>query len=296
MTQSTVAPDVSPDGHQPYPPHRPHRRRRWLWVVGAVGVLMAIVVGVIVGMFVLREDPGAKPLGEAVEEFRQEPDGPATLGEISRPEPGVYAATGAGQEAISFPPLSQDDGAIIPTTVQHESDGCWTFKVAYNEAHWQSWRYCPGDGPDTIVERGGQTFQRWDLGATSVENTSTFVCDPPALVLARDPVSGTTWDHACEGTNTQVSGTTLTEGPYTFVGEDRLQIGGEEVSAHHYRQSRTITGAQTGEQTVELWIEAESGLPLRSARSFEVGSDSPVGTITYTENGWWQLSSRRPTT
>ena len=93
-----------------------------------------------------------------------------------------------------------------------------------------------------------------------------------------------------------MSGVTRTDGSYTFVGEERLLIGSEEVSTYHYRQARTITGAQTGEQEVELWTEVDNGLPVRSERSFRVDSSSPVGTITYTESGWWQLSSRRPTT
>ena len=231
-----------------------------------------------------------------MEEFRQQAGGPTTVGRIPRPEAGVYTATGVGREEISFPPLSQDDGAIIPITVRHESDECWTFEVAYNEAHSQSWRYCPGDDGRTIFERDGRTVQRWDLGATSLENISTFVCDPASVVLVRDAVVGETWNKACDGSNTQVPGSTRTEGTYTFVGEERLRIDDDEVSTHHYRQTQTITGAQTGTQTIELWIETESGLPMRSERSFQVGSSSPVGTITYSEDGWWQLSSRRPTT
>jgi hypothetical protein len=290
VTQSTVAPDVSSDREPP------RRSPRWRWIVAAVATIVIVGVGVVVALFVVREDPAAKPVGEAIDEFRQENQVPAPTSDILRPEAGVYEATGDGREAISFPPVSQNDGTTMPVTVQHEPDGCWTLEIDYNEAHWQTWNYCPGDATGRVVERGGQTYQRWDLGAASVENTSTFVCDPPSVVFAPDDAAGATWQQSCEGTNTQTSGSTTSAGPYTFAGDELLLIGGEEVSTRHYRQVRAISGSQIGSQTAEIWIAIETGLPVRSTRSIQIDSSSPVGTITYTENGSWQLTSLRPTT
>ena len=90
---------------------------------------------------------------------------------------------GEGRETISFPPVEQDDGTTMPASIRHTADGCFTFKIDYNEAHWQDWHLCP-EG-NTLVERGGRTFQRWDFGVTTVENLATFVCDPPAPFAVR---------------------------------------------------------------------------------------------------------------
>ena len=83
--------------------------------------------------------------------------GPATL----RPPEGVYEYAGEGSERISFPPVSQQDGAVIPGTVTHGADGCWVFRLDYNAAHWQDWRYCPSGG--VIADTGGRTHQTLGL-------------------------------------------------------------------------------------------------------------------------------------
>jgi hypothetical protein len=66
------------------------------------------------------------------------------------------------------------------------------------------------------------------------------------------------------------------------------------VDVHHYRQERTLTGAQEGVDLVDIWLAAESGLPVRMGRDVEVETDSPVGAITYTESGQWELTALTP--
>jgi hypothetical protein len=255
--------------------------------------MVVAAIAIVVAVFVLREDPGAKPVDEAIEEFRTDEDSSSANVDASlTPPAGVYTATGEGQESLSFPPISQTDGAVMPATVTHHPDGCWTFTLDYNEAHTQTWRYCIDESNRTLVEQGGQTFQRWDLGALTVENTSTFVCDPPAFAFDPDAIPATEWNQRCEGTNSQTAGVTVSVGPYVFLEAETLTVGGDDIATHHYRQTRTLSGAQTGTQTAEIWIAVDDGLPLRIERAVELDSSSPVGTITYTENGWWQLTSR----
>ena len=148
--------------------------------------------------------------------------------------------------------------------------------------------------PRRLLERGGQTLQRWDLGATTISNTSTFVCSPPVIAFAASDVVGSTTEQGCEGTNSEVAGATTSAGRQVFVGEDPLSIEGVDVQTHHYHRTREIAGAQTGEEQTEMWIETATGLPLRMERTIRIQTDSPVGDITYTEAGWWQLQSRTP--
>lgn len=287
--QKMAAPTPSPDSDA-----KPRHHRRWPWVVGIVAAIVVIPLIVLGVLYVNRERPGAKPLDEAVESYREGVTSTSSTPDQDRPTAGVYSAMGTGHAALSFPPLSQEDGDVLPVTVQNDADGCWVVRLDYNQAHWQTWNYCPGDTAGSVVEKGGQTHQRWDLGATKIENTSTFVCTPPAVTVMPDAEPGTTWDASCEGTNTQVADTTISAGPYTFVGEEQLTIGGETVSAQHYNRSRTMSGAQTGEESSDVWFAVGTGLPVRSERSLRIESSSPVGAITYTEDGSWQLTSLQP--
>jgi hypothetical protein len=72
-----------------------------------------------------------------------------------------------------------------------------------------------------------------------------------------------------------------------------LTVDGVAVDAWHFRQDRTITGAQEGGKTAEMWFR-EDGLLLRSERDIEVRSPSPVGDITYTETGSVELTGLEP--
>jgi hypothetical protein len=290
-TALSSATSAAPGNHRSLPPHR--NRRRWL-VAGIVTILLAMTIGSLLALFIMREDPKAKSLNEAVNEFRETQPPILEAPAARQPVPGVYVATGEGSENLSFPPLSQHDGTTMPVTVVHTVGGCWALAIDYNDAHRQTWDYCVSDDAETIVERGGQTFQRWDLGATTISNTSTFMCDPPVIASAVSDAVGSATEQVCEGTNSQVSGATTSAGRQSLVRDEPLAIEGVDVQTHHYRRTREITGTQIGEEQTEMWIETSTGLPMRMERTIRIQTDSPVGNITYTEAGWWQLQSRTP--
>jgi hypothetical protein len=56
-------------------------------------------------------------------------------------------------------------------------------------------------------------------------------------------------------------------------------------------QRRTLTGAQTGRQRAGLWF-AMNGLPLRNERKITVNTETAIGSVTYTEDGSFTLTSR----
>lgn len=282
-----------------------HGFLRWWLIPVAVAAVVIVGFGVTMILFLTREDPDPMPVEDVIAAFRStttsstttsapRPERSTTTSSVAllRPPEGVYVMEGEGGEAISFPPVSQDDGETMPATITHDPDGCWTFTLFYNEAHWQDWQLCP-DGDD-LVEMGGHTFQRWDFGVTTVENLSTFVCDPPALFLVRDADEGSTRSRSCDGTNDRVDGTTRSAGTLTFVGVEALLIGEESLDALHVRRDNVLSGAQTGGDVSDLWFSAIDGLPLRGEREAVVESDSPIGDVSYTEQGWWQLASTIP--
>ena len=78
------------------------------------------------------------------------------------------------------------------------------------------------------------------------------------------------------------------------LGDDTIDVGGTKVAAHHFEQLRTLTGAQTGSQENDVWFATSNGMPLRNDHHNMIKSDSPIGKVTYTENGTFVLQSLRP--
>ena len=217
-----------------------------------------------------------------------QPANPAVL----RPAAGVYSYRGSGTEHLSVPPKDQAQGPTMPATVTHRGDGCWTFRMDYSSQHWQTWIYCPRAGG--LVELGGKTFERWDFVFTKYDSTSSFTCSPPSVAIRAAMHAGDEWSQRCQGTSSGTKGAAVTTGPYTFVGDDSVAVGGTQVPAYHFRQVRTLSGSQTGNQTADLWFAKSDGLPLRNVRTVTVHTDTIVGTSTYTEHGSFQVASLQP--
>lgn len=90
-------------------------------------------------------------------------------------------------------------------------------------------------------------------------------------------------------------GEVTSAGPYTFVGEELLDIDQHRVTTLHYRRVRTLGGGQRSTEDVDTWFDAATGLPVKNSRVITVRSDSPLGTVTYTERGSFTLASLTPT-
>ena len=210
-----------------------------------------------------------------------------------RPAAGVYQYRGEGTEHLDKPPVTQTQGPDIPGTVTHLEGQCWRLRVDYSTNHWQSWDYCPaGSG---LTENAGAFFQRLDLVVAKVDTTSTYTCDPPVDAIRATQQAGDQWMQECRGTSTGSDGEVISSGPYTYVGPERLDIGGTEVAALHYHRLRNLTGGQTGTEDVNVWFDAATGLPLRNQRVITVHSGSLIGGVTYKETGSFQLASMNPT-
>jgi hypothetical protein len=274
---------VDPDA----PERRAHRKRR-RWASVAVAAIALLVIGV-VALFVASQDR-ARPV--SVEEARDRLGTAATdEGDEDRPDEGVYRYEGTGSESLSVPPLSQDQGPTMPATVEHLDDGCWSFRLDYSTNHWQVWDYCPG--AEGLTERGGSTWQRWMVGTTALTNLSSFEC-PSSLVVPTERTAGQRWNARCEGTNELVDGASVSAGTTEFVGDETLDVGGEQVPVAHFRSERTMSGSQEGTDRADWWFAADTGLLVRNRRTIEVRTATPVGTSTYREEGEFRLAELEP--
>ncbi len=270
---------------------RHHHRVRIVLLAAATIVLLAFAYPTV--RYTLRSHPKAKSISSAIKQFRDKTSIPQSASNsFLRPAAGVYRAVGQGGEKIAFPPNSQSDGAVLPITVRDLANGCWNWRIDYNTAHWHEYTFCPKDAQLLLVSQ--QNFQSWDFGMTHITNLGEFTCTPARPIVEQQPQAGKTYMHYCTGKNSAVAGASITDGPATFVGVTTLNIGGTPVRAIHQDRVQSLSGSQRGEIHEDWWFATDTGLPLRAERHYTVTSDSPLGTINYTENGSWQLSSIRP--
>lgn len=289
----TVTPPIEPETSPPPAQRRRHHPFRLAGAGLAVVVLAALAISV--GRYVFRSHPAPKSVDAAVEDLRAQGTTPET-GAVSfaRPAMGVYTATGEGRESLTPPPNSQDDGATMPITVRYLTDGCWNWHIDYNVAHWHEYDFCP-QGTELLLV-GQRNYQAWDYGAMKVSNVGEYTCEPPAPIVVEDPKPGQVFQHSCSGGNSAAPGPSLTQGPSTVLGPEVVNIGGTDVPAIRQHRVQQMTGTQNGVVTEEWWFAADTGLPLRCDRTYDIKSGSVIGDITYHEEGSWQLASLEPRT
>jgi hypothetical protein len=87
-------------------------------------------------------------------------------------------------------------------------------------------------------------------------------------------------------------------GTATFVGREPVVVGDASIPALHTREDVQLSGDQTGEVHFDIWFAAASGLPLKETHRIRVVSPAPppLGHVTYSEEGAWQLRSTTPRT
>lgn len=268
---------------------RTERWRRVLLVIVAV-----LVVGGVVFWAVIWRNRGADEASrsEVLERFRSEQRSTEETADLLRPAPGVYSYQADGEEGLSILNTRQRWGPAMPATVVRGENGCWNLRLEYSTLHWREFRYCADQR--VLDEVGGTIYQAFDFGAV-VGETTEFVCDPPVPSIRLDAGSGDHWPARCTGETVTQKSTVVSEGTNTFVGHEQVDIGGTSVDALRYRQERTLSGAQTGDEVTEYWYAARDGMMLRCTHRATVVSPSPIGDVTFSASGSFRLSSLDPT-
>ena len=265
-----------------------HHRRRWI-ILGVVGGIVFLLVAGVATILLTREEATPVSFRDASRRFEQAHPAVSANGGMLAPAEGVYEYRGHGSDKLSVLPFEQAHGPTMPGTVVH-GKSCWTFRIDYSTHHWQDWTYCPR--PDHgLNEKAGRTFQRWDIGVTSIDNHSKFACTSPILVPGMQ--RNDRFPQVCKGRNDQIPGETTSAGGTRYLGMTNVVVGGEKVPAYHLVQHRKVTGSQRGTERSEFWL-APNGLPLREKHSIEVKSGSPLGDVTYTEITDFRLQALHP--
>lgn len=275
------------------PPGRPPRRwwRRVLIGLGIVAVLLLLVGGWLVFGGERAEQSSEESARQRVgaDQVTTTPTVAGAAALTTPPAGGLYRYAGTGRETTSFPPLTEDQGPQMPATVVPTADGCWQFRVDYNTHHWQQWTYCTAGGQ--VTERGGTTFSRRSFGGLDVDNTSTFVCDPAAVLVAPGDGPGSTHSRSCTGTGNLVPTPTTAAGTSTVVGPEDRQVGDRTEATLHVRIEGTYQGGQTGTERTDLWVLASSGMPVQNEHHVALSTDTAIGPVDYTEDSSFALQS-----
>jgi hypothetical protein len=269
-----------------------HRRR----YLAMSALLVLIAVGAV---FVWRWEhrgPSAPSVSDAIGRFRTSTTRGPAITEPLVPRAGVYLYDGTGRESLSFLATWQSQGPTEPGTVVRQSNGCWQFRIDFNSFHSQTWSRC-ADGR-RLTESGGTTNQKFDFATFKVGEHSEITCDPPFVVADLGARPGTTWPVHCTGRSRATKSMFVQAGDATLVGRELVVVGGKAVPALHTREAMVLSGDQTGEVRVDIWLAASDGLPLKEVHSIRVVSPAPppLGHVTYTERGTWQLASTTPRT
>lgn len=269
----------------------------WSWrrrvLVGSL-----VVMGILVGFWaaVLRPDPAREV---TVTEARQRLDDAAATGSdrgpsgIALPVEGVYRYRGEGTERLDRPPISQRQGPEMPGTVTHTGAGCWSFRIDYSTKHSQTWDLCRRG--DDLVEVGGRSEQKLDLKVAEVAVTVTSTCQPDTVLQSETVrVDDPPRQQRCSAQTSATDEEVRVEGPATFVGVETVEVDGRPLRTCHHRHERTMSGGQTGTERLDLWLDCDNGLPIRNERRVSARTDSPLGMLTYTEEGSFTLQSVEP--
>ena len=258
----------------------------------AIVAVLSVLLVVVIAFAVAWSDRGAEQA--SIEDAVNELDGSDrdADAESLRPAPGVYVYEGMGTEQLSVLGTSQQWGPELPGLVRHRGDGCWAFKIEYNTNHWQETTYCRHG--DVLEELGGRTFQTFEFVVTSVSDTTTFTCDPPGETIRTTAQPGDAWQQSCAGESPERGTQVTAAGTNTFVGLETLEVGGESISVYHYHYDRTLSGDQSGLDVFDTWFGVRDGLPIRFEHDVEVKSPSPIGDVTYIEQGSYLLTSVEP--
>ncbi|MBI5491237.1 MAG: hypothetical protein HY905_28155 [Deltaproteobacteria bacterium] len=275
------------------------RIRRRSLRVAAVSVGLTLLVVAAGTYAVLRVVLHSGPLAPAgAERVLTELRGEAAAGGMVRashesdrlgpPPAGVYTYAASGYyetDAPVFGTERRELPATVPAALRLEPDG-WTLTVHYFDRHRTVFRWVAA--PGRILEEPEVVTDNVRFG---MEIRTTLTCPQPEVVRAA-LAPGATWSRDCGAVTTGLIGASQDLASRdTFVGVERLSIGGVDVDAWHVRRDTVVSGGQSGAQHRDAWYAADTGMLLRL--DFESRTS---GLADHVESTRLELASLTPRT
>lgn len=257
------------------PATQPRRRhRRLLLTLGAIGTVL--VAGTGIAYLVLSRPPAPVSIPDVIHHYRSTHPSPEAVpsGRLPAPRPGVYIYATTGRESIStgaahtYPPR---------TTLTVTNAGCG-FRARWDalDGRWQQWQLCA-------------TANGWRLTSFVDSHKFLYLQD-----VHRYRCTGGPWTMSAPVVTTCDTGKSVLTSTARVVGHEKLAVGTATVSTVHVQIEQRATGSSLSTGSVELWLRASSGLPIRE-EIHDTGSQVVLGsTITYRESATFALESLRP--
>jgi hypothetical protein len=207
---------------------------------------------------------------------------------LLKPKQGVYTFAASGVGVLKL--LAFEERRPMPPTISAivtSAGDCWTIKYAFSTKQDESITYCPT--PDGGLTSARSTARQAAFGSSVDVSVS---CSQIGQWVTPGMTPGQTWPSNCDTTSRGFFTDRMeVVGPITFVGIETVNVGGTPVQAYHMHKEDTITGAQDGKSSFDLWIAVEDGMTVRFLRD-----QSSSGIADYTEQVDLRLTSLTPRT
>lgn len=256
-------------------------------VVALVAGLVVVVAAVVVAAMFLRRDTTTVIGADQARTAATTTTAPSalttsvnTVAPSARAGSVVYVYSMSGFEAIdALMGARHDYPAQTYLTVQ--PGGCgelWRWQAI--DERWSSWDVCD---PEQVTVAGFDSFNRW----FGVDDLQQYRCDDPAPYLPPAP-DVATWTFACA--TGEITQATTAE----VLGTETLDVGGTPVDTIHVHYTDTLSGGSTGGSETDRWFRLEDPLVVKEVGSTASASQSPIGTVNYTEEYEMTLQSLDP--
>jgi hypothetical protein len=261
---------------------RRHRRTR---LIRRSLLITALVIGLGGGaLFVqLRSKTTVITVDESLARFR-EGVGASPAAVAGLPAPGVYVyATEGGDEITVLGGSHHTYPAETTVTVTPEGCGVRMRWSALGE-RWEEWLLCL-DGPRLEI-RSITTYHQF-FGKSDHRE---YFCGDDSLYRPVTDAAGTAWTSRCAAAD--ATGT----GSGTVVGVEFLSVGGRRTRALHVEIRTSFEGSTLGTREQDLWMVADTGLPIILISRDDLETDSALGRTDYGEAYRMELRSLDPRT
>jgi hypothetical protein len=201
---------------------------------------------------------------------------------FAAPADGVYPYRARGYEEVSMGGARHDYPERTFATVRRQGGCRWEVRHEVLKEHVEHNVLCSEPGRLIGLESGTE------IVFFGQRNGSTFRCDPPEVLARVGDQPGAKSTTTCRSEEDQATITT------TFVGRERLTVGGVAVDALHLISDGTVSGRATGTSKIDNWIHPDTGLLLKSVRKVQSRADAFGSTVDYREDASFELERLEP--
>jgi hypothetical protein len=239
-------------------------------------------------------EPGTSAAGGSTPPTVAAPNGPAapasgpapaqpTPATAAQPTNGVYVYDTTGYEETDALNGARHDYPA-QTTVTVRSDGCgWIQRWQPLEQRWDELHLCRQTRG--VELRQITTFHEFFRQTQQQDNS----CPPGSIFLPQPAVAGASTSYKCGGSFGEIAFTTR------VIGEEQVAVGTSPTTGVRVRYEARFSGSNRGSGTFEEWTDP-SGLLLQRVWQMSVETDSPFGTVHYSEQYKITLTSPKPRT